>query len=86
MQDPTLGGDAGETTEVAVRVRFSEDKNFEPPQGSLEVIEVSTSKTSAPYPNLPDRYAQSFNAPTTLSAAGRLLYVCGTHMFNAVLS
>ncbi|CAM9498778.1 unnamed protein product, partial [Laminaria digitata] len=39
LKDPTLGGDAGEATEVAVRVRFSEDRNFEPPQGSLEVIE-----------------------------------------------
>lgn len=47
-QDPTLGGDAGEATEVAVRVRFSEDRNFEPPQGSLEVIEVSPSKARAP--------------------------------------
>ena len=45
VQDPKLGGDAGEATEVAVRVRFSEDRNFEPPQGSLEVIEVgATSK------------------------------------------
>ncbi|CAM9193316.1 unnamed protein product [Scytosiphon promiscuus] len=39
LKDPTLGGEAGESTEVAVRVRFDEDKDFEPPQGSLEVIE-----------------------------------------------
>lgn len=36
-----MGGDAGEVTEVAVRVSFDEDTDFEPPQGSLEVIEVS---------------------------------------------
>ena len=39
-QDPAKGGEAGETTEVAVRVKFFEDKDFEPPQGSLEIIEV----------------------------------------------
>lgn len=39
-QDPTLEEGKGEVTEVAVRVRFDEDVNFEPPQGSLEVIEV----------------------------------------------
>ena len=41
IQDPTKGGEAGESTEVAVRVRFDEDKDFEPPQGSLEIIEVT---------------------------------------------
>ncbi|CAM9173402.1 unnamed protein product [Ectocarpus sp. 6 AP-2014] len=39
LKDPTLGGEAGDTTEVAVRVRFDEERDFEPPQGSLEVIE-----------------------------------------------
>ena len=48
-QDPTKGGEAGESTEVAVRVRFDEDKDFEPPQGSLEIIEVSTRSRSGAY-------------------------------------
>lgn len=47
IQDPTLGGDTGETTEVAVRVRFDEDRDFEPPQGRLEVIEVIKSSVAA---------------------------------------
>ena len=50
VQDPALGGGAGETTEVAVRVRFSEDRNFEPPQGSLEVIEVGRQQSSRALP------------------------------------
>lgn len=40
IQDPAKGGEAGESTEVAVRVRFDEEQGFEPPQGSLEIIEV----------------------------------------------
>ncbi|CAM9122481.1 unnamed protein product [Pylaiella littoralis] len=39
LKDPAKGGEAGESTEVAVRVRFDEEQGFEPPQGSLEIIE-----------------------------------------------
>lgn len=44
IQDPALKGDTGEVTDIAVRVRFNEDSGFEPPQGSLDVIEVSAYK------------------------------------------
>ncbi|CAN0224731.1 unnamed protein product, partial [Discosporangium mesarthrocarpum] len=36
LRDPARNGEAGEVTEVAVRVRFVDERDYEPPQGFLE--------------------------------------------------
>lgn len=44
-------------TDIAVRVRFNEEPGYEPPQGSLDVIEVSFLVRHAASPSRPTGHA-----------------------------
>lgn len=78
IQDPSKGGEAGESTEVAVRVRFDEDKDFEPPQGSLEIIEVSAAEGAYKIStsSAPDQRELEETPHPTSTLCGRLSSTC----------